>query len=313
MRLLGASHSSAPPPPLANVDTATAFIGREGQLQTLREAFDAARAGRSITVRVAGAPGIGKSTIVHHFLDAIVWIGEAVVLRGRAYEREEVPYKAVDTLIDALSRHLLRLVEAGEPPELPHDIGALIQMFPVLRRVPTVAARADEPAGPGDLPAASVRRAARALQVARSTAAARPLRRRRAVGRRRQRHPPARGAEATRRASPSPADDPSGRRGGGGIALPARDTRALARARRVAGRSRRPPRDGGRAPPRADPARVGRRAVTSYRARRCAGIARQPLPHRGADTQQPRRREPGGVDPERPGRSISWSARGSIG
>jgi len=82
---------------------------------------------------------MGKSTIAHHFLDGVVQRGDALVLRGRAYEREVVPYKAVDGIIDALSRHLLALEESGDPLALPEDAWALARLFPVLRRVPSVA------------------------------------------------------------------------------------------------------------------------------------------------------------------------------
>ena len=76
---------------------------------------------------------MGKSTVVHHFLDELVRGDEALVLRGRAYERETVPYKAIDSVIDALSRHLLQLAEADDPLALPDDVGALGRLFPVLR------------------------------------------------------------------------------------------------------------------------------------------------------------------------------------
>src|ERR1019366_6074949 len=77
---------------------------------------------------------MGKSAVAQHFVDRLVERGEALVLRGRAYERESIPYKAVDGVIDALSRHLVHLEEQGETIELPADIGALARVFPVLRR-----------------------------------------------------------------------------------------------------------------------------------------------------------------------------------
>ena len=54
--------------PVAAMDCAAALVGREEQLRSLRDAFDAARSGRMITARVAGGSGMGKSTVVHHYL-----------------------------------------------------------------------------------------------------------------------------------------------------------------------------------------------------------------------------------------------------
>jgi hypothetical protein len=145
LRRLGVTRSSAPPTPIAAADPATAFIGRDAQLATLREAFAATQTGRAVTVRVGGASGMGKSTLVHHFLDDLATRSDAIVLRGRAYEREAVPYKAVDTVIDALSRHLLRVVEDGGDLELPDDVWLLARLFPVLQRVPTIGELASAP------------------------------------------------------------------------------------------------------------------------------------------------------------------------
>ncbi len=144
LRRLGVSHSSAPPAPLLGGDASAALIGREAELRSLREAAEAAKAGRSIAVLVGGGPGMGKSTTVHHFLDELAVEGETTVLRGRVYEREAVPYKAVDGVIDALSHHLTRLANAGEPLPLPKDIWALGRIFPVLQRVPGVLATPGE-------------------------------------------------------------------------------------------------------------------------------------------------------------------------
>ena len=57
-----------------------AIVGRETQLAALRDAFDGTRTGRAITVLLGGPSGMGKSTVVQHFLDALVERGEAVVL-----------------------------------------------------------------------------------------------------------------------------------------------------------------------------------------------------------------------------------------
>ena len=48
-------------------------------------------------------------------------------------------------MIDALSRHLLRLEEANEPLALPEDVGALGRLFPVLQRVSGIGEQLDKP------------------------------------------------------------------------------------------------------------------------------------------------------------------------
>ena len=153
---LGVPLSSAPPPaPAESLDGDAAVVGREPQLQSLRDAFDAAQSG-AVTVRVSGAAGMGKSTVAHHVLDDLARTHGALVLRGRAYERESVPYKAVDSVIDTLTRYLMRRDEDGAPVSLPEDIGALGRLFPVLRRIPGVGTAGGEAAD--DLP--SLRRRA---------------------------------------------------------------------------------------------------------------------------------------------------------
>jgi hypothetical protein len=122
----------------------TALVGRDQEGRALRQAFDQMILGQqSIAVRVGGASGMGKSAVVRRFLDELVERDEAVVLRGRAYERESVPYKAFDSVVDALSRYLMAMDERGEPFSLPDDVGPLCQVFPVLRRIPGMGDKVD--------------------------------------------------------------------------------------------------------------------------------------------------------------------------
>jgi serine/threonine protein kinase len=139
LQRLGVSPSLRPPPSLAPRDRRTRLIGREDQLAALQEAFARVRLGESVTVRVAGASGMGKSAVVQQFVDELTESGAATVLRGRTYERESVPYKAVDSVVDALSRHLVNLEAREEGLALPGEIAALARVFPVLRRVPSIA------------------------------------------------------------------------------------------------------------------------------------------------------------------------------
>ena len=59
-------------------------------------------------------------------------------MSGRCYDRESVPFKALDTLIDALAAHLRSLPAATAALLLPDDIGLLAEVFSVLRRCEVV-------------------------------------------------------------------------------------------------------------------------------------------------------------------------------
>ncbi len=141
LRWLGGVQSKHPSPlPIgSNGEGGSRLLGRGPELQALHDAFEATRDGASVIVRVSGASGMGKSALVHHFLDELVGRGDAVALRGCAYERESVAYKAIDGVIDALSRRLIALEQRGDPVPLSADAAALACLFPVLRRVDAVA------------------------------------------------------------------------------------------------------------------------------------------------------------------------------
>jgi len=123
------------------------LVGREAERRALTEAFEATRGGAVVTVRVHGSAGIGKDALVQGFIDEQVEMGAAVALRGRAYERESMPYKALDSMIDALSRDLVRGSESDRSMKLPRDIDALAHLFPVLRRVEKVGRAEGAPGG----------------------------------------------------------------------------------------------------------------------------------------------------------------------
>lgn len=114
----------------------SAIIGREIHLSILREAFQNTRAQRTSLVLVNGLSGMGKSSLIRSFLDELrEKQPEAVILSGRCYEREMVPYKTLDSLMDALSRYLIGLPRSAVKTILPRDILALGRLFPVLQQV----------------------------------------------------------------------------------------------------------------------------------------------------------------------------------
>jgi tetratricopeptide (TPR) repeat protein len=74
---------------------------------------------------------------VQRFLDDLREDAEAVILMGRCYEQESVPYKALDSLVDALSRYLEGVPASLAQSLWPRDLAALARVFPVLRRLNT--------------------------------------------------------------------------------------------------------------------------------------------------------------------------------
>jgi hypothetical protein len=140
LRRLSAEPAASTPAPATGIPATTEvpLIGRAGHLQALEAALDACRQGRAVRLYVHGSSGVGKTALVQCFLDALKESGEAVVLAGRCYEQESVPYKGLDSLVDSLSRYLEALPLLEAQALLPRDIGALARVFPVLRRLEAV-------------------------------------------------------------------------------------------------------------------------------------------------------------------------------
>ena len=121
--------------------TETPFVGRTRELDVLDEAYSTVTRGRAAAVYVSGPSGIGKSALVRSFLARVKTRDDVVVLSGRCYEHESVPYKALDGVVDSLSRYLMSLSQPAAESVLPHDIVALPRLFPVMLRVPAIAER----------------------------------------------------------------------------------------------------------------------------------------------------------------------------
>jgi len=118
---------------------AVPLVGREPELAAIRDAFAATDRGRAVVLEVHGSSGLGKSALARHAIDELLRGDAAVVLAGRCYERESVPFKALDPVVDALCRHLLGLAPREAAAIMPRGIHALARLFPVLGRVPAVA------------------------------------------------------------------------------------------------------------------------------------------------------------------------------
>ncbi|HJW34327.1 MAG TPA: protein kinase [Holophagaceae bacterium] len=122
--------------------------GREWELAELLQTFKGLQDGRPRTLALHGSSGMGKSHLLRRFLREVHRRDRrAVMLTGRCYEQELVPFKALDSLVDALSNHLFHLPEAEVKALLPRNPHALTRLFPVLRQVPAfdVEERGDQP------------------------------------------------------------------------------------------------------------------------------------------------------------------------
>jgi serine/threonine protein kinase/tetratricopeptide (TPR) repeat protein len=137
LRVLGGGSSLAPP--AGSQTQTTPFVGRASELQKLRAAYDDSRRGQPVTVIVRGESGVGKSALVRRFVSSVALdVPDVVVLAGRCYERESVPYKGFDGVVDALAR-VLRRMGADGGNLVPTRPAPLVKVFPVLRRVEAIA------------------------------------------------------------------------------------------------------------------------------------------------------------------------------
>ncbi|MCA9523277.1 MAG: protein kinase [Myxococcales bacterium] len=139
------------------------FVGRSAHREALYHALESTRRElHPVSVLIRGHEGMGKTALVQTFLREVRQLAPLpVVLAGKCYAQESVPYKALDVIVDELSRYLLSLPSVQTAVLMPRDILALAELFPVLRRVEVV----DQASGPHVLdPRESRKRAFGALK-----------------------------------------------------------------------------------------------------------------------------------------------------
>lgn len=118
---------------------AAPFSGRSRELAVLEGALAEVGAGATTAAILRGPSGIGKTELVREFLARAEHdYDELVVLRGRCYEREAVPYRAIDPLVDDLSRIWSELDDREAEALMPPGCASLVKLFPVLARVPVL-------------------------------------------------------------------------------------------------------------------------------------------------------------------------------
>lgn len=131
-RLTG--YERAVPRPTARLHAEPAFVGRRSALGELESALTTVRNGSPVVLLVRGRSGMGKSTLVRHFLDQATAAG-AVALSGRCYERESVPFKGLDSLVDALAHHLGEVLRDRVDDTVARNMVRVARLFPVMRAI----------------------------------------------------------------------------------------------------------------------------------------------------------------------------------
>ncbi|HLK92138.1 MAG TPA: protein kinase [Polyangia bacterium] len=133
-------------------DAATRFVGRERELDALEAALDGVRQGDGARVLIVrGESGVGKSALVRAFLETRLPREEhapPILLTARCYERELLPFKALDGLVDVLTGLLRQLDPDTLGRIIPDRAAVLLQAFPVLGRIPLIAHAPHEHVGP---------------------------------------------------------------------------------------------------------------------------------------------------------------------
>jgi len=129
----------AHPEPTGMALRADILLGRESEMAALHAAHASMLAGRPVAMFVSGESGMGKSALLHAFVDQVRASGRSVALEGRCYDRESVPFKAFDSVMDELSSHLHGLTREEAGDLMPREMYALARLFPVLERVEAVA------------------------------------------------------------------------------------------------------------------------------------------------------------------------------
>ena len=115
------------------------LIGREQELQTLQSLHRQLQETNSpLAAFIRGRSGEGKTALADEFLHSLRTDYTSLVLSGRCYDRESVPFKAIDAVIDPLVLFLRSQQDDDVRRWLPDDIGSLAQLFPMLRRVTSI-------------------------------------------------------------------------------------------------------------------------------------------------------------------------------
>lgn len=121
------------------------FVGRAQELACMRDIHQACMHGEFASIVVESESGLGKTRLVEHFLDGCERLS-VMVLSGRCFDRESVPYNAFDGVVDSLADALTLVASGHEASLVPERAAVLAKAFPVLGRVPGFDGEVDDDA-----------------------------------------------------------------------------------------------------------------------------------------------------------------------
>lgn len=132
---------------LDDLNAEEVFVGRKRELEILLGASRPPIESR--IVAVSGQSGVGKSALLERFR---LRLADTLVLHGRCHERESVPFKGIDSVIQKLLDHLQRLPPTELEDLIPKNVARIADIFPRFGLLFDVESLTDEPAAtPFDL------------------------------------------------------------------------------------------------------------------------------------------------------------------
>ncbi len=136
LHLLGGHHTGQVSRDTSSLDAV--FVGRRDELALLSAALESTRQHHAAVI-LHGDSGVGKTALASRFFELVrSRHANAVIMAGRCYQRDSMPFRALDSVIDSLSDRLRRLDQVELARELPGDAFLLGRVFPVLARVPAL-------------------------------------------------------------------------------------------------------------------------------------------------------------------------------
>lgn len=117
-------------PAVQNLESEAPFVGRHLELNELMAFVRDIGPGHAGLALVEGESGMGKSALLDHFRRDLVSVSDLVVLSGRCFEWETVPFNAFDPINDALIATLQRFTPSETAAIVGDDIEPVAHLFP---------------------------------------------------------------------------------------------------------------------------------------------------------------------------------------